>query len=60
MIHRDLATGAAAICEAVQIAEGMGELPAALPGALELFTTALAVTLLELRMVVIDLELANR
>ncbi len=59
MIHRDLATGAAAICEAVQIAEGMGELPAALPGALELFTAALVITQMDLQMGVIDMELAN-
>lgn len=59
MIHRDLATGAAAICEAVEIAEGMGELPAALPGALQLFTAALAITQMEFQMGVIDRELAN-
>ncbi|NBN87953.1 MAG: hypothetical protein EBV32_02540 [Proteobacteria bacterium] len=59
MINADTARAATAISDAVLTAEQLGELPAALPDALRLLTVGLVITMRELQLYALDLELAH-
>lgn len=57
MIHPDCAKAAAAISDTLQIAEDLGQLPAALPHALLLLTSGLVIALREMKLHQLDAEL---
>ena len=59
MINADTARAATAISDAVLTAEQLGDLPTALPDALRLLTVGLVITMRELQLYALDLELAH-